>query len=45
MEQKQEKIGVFSSYALFYKEKIFVDQLIMEIIRLIDIRQSEIDYA
>ena len=38
-------MGVFGSYILFYKEKIFVDQPIIEIIRLIDIRQREIDYT
>jgi len=38
-------MGVFGSYAVFYKEKIFVDQPITEVVRLIDARQSEINYA
>ena len=36
---------MFGSYALFYKKMIFVDQPITEIMRLINARQSEIDYT
>ena len=44
-EKKLEKMDVFGSYAVFYKEKIFVDWSITEVVRLIDARQRKIDCA
>ena len=38
-------MSVFGSYAVFYKEKIFSDRSITKVVRLINARQSKIDYA